>query len=242
MQQRKVFLTITRYNNLLAIAGFFSMAFFKIALWINKDIRFHKLMGTGKNGTFSIWPDWKQWAIFSVHNDQHPEINDPYQLTKKLYGGFVSSYLRLFAKEIVVICLVPVKGHGTWDGDSLFNYEEISNDSEIPIAVITRASIRLNRIRAFWKHVPIVAQAMKDAEGLLFTFSIGETPWIKQATFSIWENTSSMQSFAYKQKVHKEIIKKTHQERWYSEEMFVRFHLGYICGRYTPLEALINKL
>lgn len=242
MQEQKVFLTITRYSKWMAIVGFFSMMFFRIALYLKKDIRFNKLMGTGKNGEFSIHPDLKQWVIFSVHQKPHSDQVDVALLIKALYGKFVSWYIRSFAKETVVICLNPIKGHGTWDGDSLFEYTETSVQIETPIAVITRASVRLNRLRAFWKHVPIVAQAMKQAEGLLFTFSIGEVPWIKQATFSIWENTQSMQSFAYKQTAHKDVIRKTHQEKWYSEEMFIRFQIRFIRGNYPSLEPLANKL
>lgn len=242
MSQQKVFLTITRYSKWSAIFGFFSMAFFKMAIWLNKDIRFHKLMGTGINGEFSIRPDWKQWVIFSVHHEQHANRDDVNVLVNELYGQFVAWYLRSFAKESVVICLNPIKGHGTWDGHTLFEYNDMKEQTETPIAVITRASIRLNRVRAFWKHVPIVAEAMKQAEGLLFTFSIGEMPWLKQATFSIWKNTQSMQTFAYKQTAHKEIIRKTHQGKWYSEEMFIRFQIQFINGNYTPLEPLANKL
>ena len=239
--EQKVFLTITRYSKWMAIIGFFSMIFFRFALFLNKNIRFLKLMGTGKNGEFDIRPDWKQWVIFSVHNKSYDDDLDHFKLIKNLYGGFIKWFIKTFSKESVVICLVPFKGHGSWDGNTLFEYADNVEKPDLPIAVITRASIRLQRVRSFWKYVPIVAKAMKQAEGLVFTFSIGEIPWLKQATFSIWKNATAMQTFAYKQTEHKEVIRKTHQEKWYSEEMFVRFHIQFIRGNYLPLKALANN-
>ena len=64
---------------------------------------------------------------------------------------------------------------------------------------------------------------MSGANGFITSIGIGEVPWIKQATFSIWESKEQMRQFAYKMKEHAEVVKKTHQEKWYSEDMFVRF-------------------
>jgi heme-degrading monooxygenase HmoA len=64
---------------------------------------------------------------------------------------------------------------------------------------------------------------MATAPGFITSVGIGEVPFIKQATFSIWESKEQMRSFAYKLPLHKEVIKKTHQEKWYSEDMFTRF-------------------
>ena len=64
---------------------------------------------------------------------------------------------------------------------------------------------------------------MAGAEGLITSIGIGELPFIKQATFSIWESKESMKKFAYQMHQHQEAIKKTRKENWYSEDMFVRF-------------------
>ena len=91
------------------------------------------------------------------------------------------------------------------------------------LAVLTRATIRLNRLPNFWRHVDAVASQMSNADGFIISVGIGEVPWIKQATFSIWQSKEHMKNFAYKMKDHTEVVRKTRQENWYSEDMFVRF-------------------
>ena len=70
-----------------------------------------------------------------------------------------------------------------------------------------------------------VASQMNSAPGFITSVGIGEVPWIKQATFSIWESKEQMKQFAYKMQEHAEVIRKTRKENWYSEDMFVRFKI-----------------
>ena len=93
------------------------------------------------------------------------------------------------------------------------------------IGILTRATIRINKLNSFWKNVGGVASQMAGAEGLITSLGIGEIPWIKQATFSIWESKAHMKQFAYQMKEHAEVVRKTRKEDWYSEDMFVRFKI-----------------
>ena len=61
--------TIIRYPKYYGIFGVLSMALFHLPLWLNKNITFYKLMGSGKDGSFSKQPDWRQWAILFTTND-----------------------------------------------------------------------------------------------------------------------------------------------------------------------------
>ena len=82
---------------------------------------------------------------------------------------------------------------------------------------------------------------MAGAEGLITSIRIGEVPFIKQATFSIWESKESMKKFAYQMHQHQEVIKKTKKENWYSEDMFVRFiplHTSGTINGATPFKSL----
>jgi hypothetical protein len=79
---------------------------------------------------------------------------------------------------------------------------------------------------------------MKNAKGYITSVSIGEIPWIKQATFSIWENKEDMLAFAYGMKEHTEVIKKTREQQWYSEEMFVRFKIIGNTGTIKGIDPL----
>ncbi|MFM7709658.1 MAG: spheroidene monooxygenase [Ferruginibacter sp.] len=198
------------------------MAFLRMPLLFNKGIPFYKLMGSGKNGTFDKTPDWKQWALLAVHTRE----SDQYKTLKSCYGRFIHSWSSLFCKEHYTLLLTPMTGHGQWDGQNPFGaFPNTPFERNEPVATLTRATIRFSRLSSFWKNVPPVAIQMSQAAGFIFSAGIGEVPWIKQATFSIWESTEAMQSFAYRMKAHSEVVKKTRSENWYSEDMFVRFRV-----------------
>jgi len=50
-------ISLARYPKYLSFLGVLSMAVFHFPLFFQKKIRFYKLMGTGKNGTFDKKPD-----------------------------------------------------------------------------------------------------------------------------------------------------------------------------------------
>lgn len=236
-------LTIIRYRYWGIPFGFLSMALFHFPLFFNKNITFYKLMGSGKNGTFDKEPDLKQWAILAVFNEDDAG-NFKTRNTKELYGRFVNFWLRLFKCEVCTFYLEPIEGHGFWDKKQAFGSFKNKQEYHGPIAILTRATIRLNRLSYFWRHVAPVAAQMTIAKGFVTSFGIGEIPWIKQATFSIWKSREDMKAFAYGMKEHVEVIKKTRQQKWYSEDMFVRFkilqHEGSVKGQ-DPLGSLLNK-
>ena len=207
-------LTIARYPNYGGFVGILSMALFHFPLFFNKKVSFYKLMGCGKNGTFDKHPDWNQWALLMV-SENPSAVAIP----------FINGWFRFFKAEVSTLTLQPIEGHGTWDGKEVFGKLPKQTDYEGSIAVLTRATIRLNKLNAFWRNVEGVAQQMKGADGLITSVGIGEVPFIKQATFSVWESKAQMKNFAYKMHEHAEVIRKTKKEDWYSEEMFVRFRI-----------------
>ncbi|MEI6087944.1 MAG: spheroidene monooxygenase [Bacteroidota bacterium] len=223
-------LTIVRYPKWLVWAGMMSMAVLRLPLWLNPNISFWKLMGSGKNGSFDKTPDLRQWALISVFkNDDvtHLQVQlqdiDHQKILKQQYGSFIRNWWLFFNCEIWTIVLNPIEGHGFWDGNEVFGQLEKNTAYEGPIAILTRATIRLNKMKSFWANVAPVANKMNDLEGFIGSYGIGEIPWKKQATFSLWESKIAMRNFAYKMKEHATVIQKTKKEDWYSEEMFVRF-------------------
>lgn len=174
-------------------------------------------MGCGRNGSFDKHPDWNQWAILLAF-DNTSQVSLP-------IPSFFKKWWRLFGCKQWLLLLNPIEGHGTWDSKNCFGNLPKQTDYAGKIAVLTRATIRLNRLKNFWQHVNPVAEKMATSEGFIKSVGIGEVPWIKQATFSIWESKEHMKTFAYKLKEHAAVVKKTYQEKWYSEEMFVRFEI-----------------
>jgi hypothetical protein len=206
-------LSIVRYPTYLGWAGFLSMAIFRLPLWLSNKIQFYKLMGCGRNGTFDKTPDWRQWALLTISN----KVDAGYR------PSFIKAWWKVFGVEIWELQLEPIEGHGTWDGKAVFGTLPKQSSYEGPIGILTRATIRPSQLGRFWSHVDAIAAQMASADGFITSVGIGEVPWLKQATFSIWESKDNMRQFAYKMKEHAEVVKKTHQEKWYSEDMFVRF-------------------
>lgn len=244
----QVSLTIIRYRKLFIPVAFFAMAVHRLPLWLNKKISFYKLLGCGKNGTFDKIPDLQQWGIltvrsleFEVRSSKNSSSNS-FSLMKDLYGSFIANWIRLFGCETFTILLEPLEGHGYWDGKEVFGNLPRSSAHEGMVAILTRATIRLNKLKYFWQHVAAVSAKMKSSKGFIASIGIGEIPWIKQATFSIWEDRNSMMDFAYGMKEHTEVIRKTRQEKWYSEDMFVRFKIIKHSGTLHGKDPLKRKL
>lgn len=214
-------LTVIRYPKYLSFFGLLSMALFHLSLFMKRNISFYKLLGCGKNGSFDITPDWRQWAILRVESDYLYEQNNIHNITP-----FINFYIKLFRCNVQTIVLKPISSHGSWDGKKCFgSLPNFEKEFTGKIAVLTRATIRLSKLQSFWKNVPVVSSQMKNANGLIMSIGIGEVPLVKQATFSIWENVNAMKNFAYSMKEHQTVIKKTRKENWYSEEMFTRFEI-----------------
>ena len=198
-------------------AGFLSMAFFRLPLWLTPTITFWKLMGCGKNGTFDKTPDWRQWALLTVYPESRQAVAD--------IPPMIAFWWNLFGCEKWTLVMEPIEGHGTWDQKNAFGTLAKQTDYNGPIGILTRATIRLGKLHRFWAHVNPIATQMAGAKGFVTSVGIGEVPWIKQATFSIWTSKEDMKNFAYQMKEHAEVVRMTRKENWYSEDMFVRFRL-----------------
>ena len=202
-------------------------------------------MGCGKNGTFDKTPDWRQWAVLQVCSLESVVCGSTSNSTtdhKPQTTDFLHSWWKFFGCEVWSLVLEPIEGHGTWDGIECFGALPKQTDYEGRIGILTRATIRLNKLNRFWKQVDGVAHQMAGAEGFITSLGIGEVPWIKQATFSIWESKAHMKQFAYQMQEHAEVIRKTRKENWYSEDMFVRFRILHSTGNFHGNDPLERNL
>lgn len=200
-------------------------------------------MGSGKNGSFDKTPDWQQWGLLAVQKQDIPGLSgnnskDMY----RLYGAFISKWVKFFNCETWTVILEPIEGHGRWDTKKVFGELPQRSAHEGLVAVLTRATIRLSKAKQFWKHVDAVSRQMAGSTGFITSLGIGEIPWIKQATFSIWQNKEDMMNFAYGMTGHVEVIRKTRSEKWYSEDMFTRFKLIGSSGTIKGINPLAGKM
>lgn len=235
-------LTIIKYPRYMSWAGISSMALFRAPMYLHKQAIFWKLMGCGKGGSFSLQPDWQQWAILTATPNTIPYAIDATNYQLPHLPKWIVAYLKWFKTEVFVYQLQPIEGHGLWDGKAVFGSLPKDSGYDGLIAVLTRATIRVSKLHRFWQHVQGVANQMVGAQGFITSVGIGEVPFVKQATFSVWENKNSLKQFAYKMKEHTTVIQKTRQEKWYSEDMFVRFRVLNIAASNNTTHPLMGKL
>jgi heme-degrading monooxygenase HmoA len=211
------------------------MAVHRLPMMLQDGCTFWKLLGSGRNGTFDLQPDWQQWGLLAVWDDR-----DNYERFAE--RSFVAKWWKLLGAETWTVLCQPMQSHGKWDGKEPFGKPNNAIDTG-PIAVLTRATIKMSRLKNFWSNVDEVANLMAGAPGYITSIGVGEAPVYRQATFSVWENMEQMKAFAYDSKQHAEVIKKTRSEGWYSEELFARFRIvestGTLYGK-DPLKGLIK--
>ena len=183
-------------------------------------LRFHKMMGTGRGRGFSLRPDWGRYAFLGVWESRAQA--DAFLAD----SAFIRRYGRQ-AASVTTYLLHATGGHGAWDGANPFivtaDDRHIAEDPPGEIAVLTRATIRTTRLRPFWSMVAPVDRELGEAAGLRWSIGMGEMPWVRQATFSVWEDVASMTAFAYGSEQHRAVVRRARQERWYAEELFMRF-------------------
>jgi heme-degrading monooxygenase HmoA len=198
-----------------------------------KGLKFHKQLGSGGNNGFSMWPDWAVYAQLMVWEN------------KKDFDNYLKNHPYFHENEnrsekYMHIALKPIQLKGTWNGLQPFVLGDNKLSSKGFMAVITRASIRRNKMLSFWRYVPSVSRHIEKQKSLIFAKGVGEWPLIEQATFSIWDEKAAMQDFAYQQKEHKKVVQKTREKDWYKEEMFVRFQVVDFFGSWK--DAPFDKL
>ena len=185
------------------------------------NLNFFKLLGSGNGNGFSIMPDFGVYGLLCVWDSyKHAE--------QALLETSVLRSMHKRSTHQLNVFLQPIKSKGSWDDLNPFHSEGVYEKGS-PIAVLTRAKINFKKLGSFWKYVPKVSSKLKVFnKDIAFKKGIGELPLVQQATFSIWRNREQMTNYAYRNPSHVEMIRKTRELGWYSEEMFVEFKLKKI--------------
>tara|TARA_B100001057_G_scaffold492314_1_gene584457 strand:- start:1790 stop:2491 length:702 start_codon:yes stop_codon:yes gene_type:complete len=196
--------------------GFVMMLIAHFDLYNVNGLSFYRLMGSGKGRGFNPFPDWSVYSLLQVWESEEDadEFFSSSNLIHKYKNHTLESYT-LYMKNIASV--------GTWINNTPFE-KGTSFDSNLPIVIITRATIKWYWLFRFWKYVPASQEPLDGNKGLIYTKGIGEVPVVQMATFSLWKNFDAVKEFAYNSNQHKEAIRKTRKNKWYKEELFSRFH------------------
>jgi len=188
-----------------------AMGFDRFRLMLDKNVSFHKSLGTGKGETFTPRDaNALQWGLIASVDDVE-EFDNSFVI-KRWHRISVSEYHAV---------LEPISSHGQWAGKEPF--VATAKDWDGAVAAVTRARIKWNQNFRFWRSVPPVTVSLKSAPGLIAAIGIGEAPIGLQGTFSLWGSAGAIREFAYKGAAHQKAIADTSTYNWYSEELFARF-------------------
>lgn len=192
-------------------------------------IGFHKLFGSGTGEGFTPIPNTGVYGILGTWADLDAAQS-------AIAGSAVFQRYREAACESWTVYLQCSQCRGQWDGTSPFEVfpdlprggqvvpNEDNKNAAGKIAVLTRATVRVRHVPAFWRQVPDIEETIRGQKSLLVKIGLGEVPWLHQVTFTVWDDVEAMKRFAYAG-FHGDAIEKVRAGGWFKEELFSRFHV-----------------
>lgn len=222
------------------------MALARPALARLPGIGFHKLCGTGTGEGFTPLPNTAVYAILAVWPDRA-------SAEEQLACAPVFARYRARAAESWSVFLAPVSSRGNWAGAAPFGATPFAADGQSPeppagappLAVLTRATLRLSILLQFWRQVPSISAAIGTNRDVAFKIGMGERPWTNQVTFSIWPDTRSMAAFAHADGPHRRAVRAVREGNWFREELYARFAVVGERGSWggaSPLETIRKEV
>lgn len=200
-------------------------------------LSFFRMLGTGRR--FHYFPDFSVYCLLAVWDDtataQHFFTNND------RFRTFTDR-----SQEHWTLYLKSYQAHGYWSGEQPFDATVSAPDAHQPVAVLTRATINLARLRPFWRQALRINQQFAQHSDCWLSLGVGEWPVVQQATFSLWKNAESMKQFAYGSDLHRQAVRHTRQHGWFTEDLFARFvpvgSEGSWGGRDPLIEGLKDEM
>jgi len=179
-------------------------------------LQFCKVLGSGFNGGFSTKPSLTKQGFFCVFDSVH-------NATRFEESSSILKAYQDHAHEFFLASVQAYSSRGSWSGFSM-SCSDPTPPVVGPIASLTRASIRPSKARQFWAKAKPAEDAIAMASGKILTAGVGEAPYFRQATFTIWNNAQSLDQYA-QQGAHLSAIKAAYGQSYFSESMFTRFRV-----------------
>ncbi|MBJ7471117.1 MAG: hypothetical protein JHD16_07435 [Solirubrobacteraceae bacterium] len=213
--------------------GFSRMGLDRPVLQRTPGLRFWRLLGTGDGGKMTVSADFRRWALLAFWRSDE-------DLDAFLASSEIPRRWDDLGAERYDLRLATARAHGSW-GRAHFNVDRAAPlIPGAPVAILTHAAIRPQRLARFWEAVPRPALDLAAHPEHLASLGIGDVPIFRQATFSLWRSLAGAQDFAYRRAAHREVIDRTRTEDWYSSELFARFQPLSSSGTWDGRDPLVD--
>lgn len=210
---RIVTLSAYRFEGASRLWALWQMGAARPSLMRRRGLAFWKLCGSGRGAGFRPSPDPGVAAILAAWDSPEAAAEG---LARRPWSAWGAR-----AREGCTLLLAPTAQRGAWSGRAPFG-PGAAAPAPGPVASITRASIRPRAAARFWAHVPAL-DALFGANGeALFGLGIGELPWIRQGTFTVWPSEAAMARYA-RTGAHAEAIAAVRRGDLFGEALYARF-------------------
>ena len=192
----------------------------RFSLYNIPGLQFFKVLGSGFEGGFSTKPSLHKQGLFCVFDSEH------HAKQFRAHSKLVQAYMN-HSREFFAVSLNAFSTRGSWANTQL----DITAKAPVsgPIASLTRASIKPLKANAFWKKAQPAEVSINQSEGVILSAGLGEAPYLRQATFTIWEDETALNTYA-QQGAHLAAIKAAYGQQYFSESMFTRFTPSDMAG------------
>ena len=185
-------------------------------------LRFVRALGSGYEGGFGVKPSWDRQGLFTLFDTEDEAL-------RFAFDSPAAAAYRAHADEMFTAVMRATSARGSWGGMQMAVTAQ--PDPTGPVVALTRASIRPRCAREFWSHTPASQASLEAADGCRLAAGLGEAPYLRQCTFSIWDSVAAMNAYA-RSGAHDEAIRHSMQGGWFSEWMFLRLQPLRMQGRW----------
>jgi hypothetical protein len=212
-----------------------SMGLNRLLLQSVPGLQFWKLLGSAHGLAFGPWNP-RRYGLFTIWDSA--AALDAFERDSPVLAAY-----RRRADELWTVRLKPISWHGVWGSVNPFADTAPAAPLGLddgPLAILTRATIRPLRVRAFRAAARQVNAELAQRPGLLAAIGLGEAPLLIQATFSLWASPRAVRGFAYTGPDHIAAMRRKETEDWYSEELFARFRPIASYGTWNGGDPLVD--
>lgn len=190
---------------------------------------FWRLLGTGRGSSTAPGVDLLRSALFAVWRDETAleRFLDTHPIARRWTGADEAWHVRLRG----------LGGHGAWRGFDVTAGLTPGRADEA-VVILTRAQVRWRSWPAFAEASRTVDDAARDGAGMIDVVGIGEAPFGRLGTFSVWESLHSASAFAAHDPAHHDMVARTRSEHWFGEELFARFEPYASTGTWNGRDPL----